>query len=88
MHQVPSRKFLILFNNFSTISSSTCEFSTGVLPFNTLNPGDVDFEPFADYFGKPLTTLELPLIGDTIKISCVQQGEDSINGHLTQNNYF
>ena len=80
MHQVDIilKSSFILKILFWFFSSSNCEFSTGVLPFNSLNPQDFYFEPYVNYFWKPIKTLSEAQIGDTIKIFCVQEGKLSL----------
>ena len=52
----------------------TCHMRKGILPFESENPQDYYFEPFKDYFGKPLQSLTNSLYGDSMKIQCLERG--------------
>ena len=59
-----------------TFRSDSCDLHPGVLPFHSLNPRDVTFEPYLDYFGRPKVSLDKVSLGESIKIFCLQRGVD------------
>ena len=59
-----------------TFRSDSCDLHHGVLPFHSLNPKEVTFEPYLDYFGRPKLSLDKVSLGESIKIFCLERGED------------
>ena len=62
-----------------TFRSDSCDLHSGVLPFHSLNPKEVTFEPYLDYFGRPKLSLDKVSLGESIKIFCLERG---VNMHL------
>ena len=56
-------------------SSNTCQLTAGILPFTLENPASVGFEFYKDYFDRPISSFKSPIIGDKIKIFCVERGD-------------
>ena len=59
-----------------TFRSDSCDLHPGVLPFHSLNPKEVTFEPYLDYFGRPKLSMDKVSLGESIKIFCLERGED------------
>ena len=59
-----------------TFRTDSCDIHPGVLPFHSLNPKEVTFEPYLDYFGRPKLSLDKVSLGESIKIICLESGED------------
>ena len=68
-------KFCFLIYQF-TFRTDSCDLHPGVLPFHSLNPREVTFEPYLDYFGRPKMSLDKVSLGESIKIFCLERGED------------
>ena len=62
-----------------TFRSDSCDLHHGVLPFHSLNPKEVTFEPYLDYFGRPKLSLDKVSLGESIKVFCLERG---VNLHL------
>ena len=54
--------------------TDSCDLHPSVLPFHSLNPREVTFEPNLDYFGRPKLSLDKVSLGDSIKIFCLDRG--------------
>ena len=57
-----------------TFRSDSCDLHHGVLPFHSLNPREVTFEPYLDYFGRQKLSLDKVSLGESIKIFCFERG--------------